>query len=72
MGNTKIDYGLLKISVSKMAKALGVSRQRLYVILSDTSEKNSIRRKAILLAMNFDDKELEKNLKLIEEEYSRF
>jgi len=63
------DYSLLSVSVSKMAKALGISRQRLYVILSDTSEKNSVRRKAILLAMNFDKKEFEINLKSIEEKY---
>jgi hypothetical protein len=62
------DYTVIaKTSVPKLAALIGVSRQRLYDILSEKSKNSKLNKKLLLIALSLDEKTLEKKLKSIEE-----
>lgn len=62
------DYTVIaKTSVPKLAAFIGVSRQRLYDILSEKSKNSKLNKKLLLIALSLDEKTLEKKLKSIEE-----
>lgn len=62
------DYTVIaKTSVPKLAALVGVSRQRLYDILSEKSKNSKLNKKLLLIALSLDEKTLEKKLKSIEE-----
>ena len=58
---------IAKTSVPKLAALVGVSRQRLYDILSEKSKNSKLNKKLLLIALSLDEKTLEKKLKSIEE-----